>query len=324
MKIFSGKANKAPGFFGGGLMLVCSFVLMWAGVASDVVTDKKLHQVVQDSIDIDANTPDPSNNGRLVVAAGEFRTGDSFEDEYLKPIGPLIAQRKVEMLQWVEAADRDGGKAEYSLQWVEGQVDFFQFKIPQGHENPLLLVEPRRYLAPQSRFGGFDGSRLLPLISKLDRLELTQDMLKDSSLEVFDNKIILRRNPGSDLAGLGDTRVWYEVLPQGDFTVLTVQQDERNLVGADPSATLFIHKGLLSSADFEKELQGEANQSFWGMFYLGGGLFFFALLSILMPRAATFDLRPHMNAQGSLAVLIVSAGTSFMVMAFFFLLSLTR
>ncbi len=318
------RAKIAPGMIGGGLMLVCSFVLMWAGVASDVTTDNKLQQVVHDSVEIDAHSPDPSYNGKLVIAAGEFRTSDFFEDEYLKANSSLIVQRRVEMMQWVEIQNRDGSPPEYTLQWVEGQVDFFKFKTPEGHENPLLQVAPIRYLAPQSRFGGFDGSRLLPLIGRLDRLGITPDMLKDPSREVADDKIILRRNPGSDLAGLGDTRVWYEVLPQGDYTVLTVQQDERNLVGASPSATLFIHKGLLSSDDFQQELEGEADQSFLGMFYLGGGLLFFALLSILMPKKHRFDLRPHINAQGAVAVVIVSATGSFVAMSLFFLLSLTR
>lgn len=323
MGIF-GKAKKAQGVFGGGIMLVSAFVLMWAGIASDVATDKKLQEVVRDSIDIDPSAPDPSNNGKLVIAAGALTSGDVFEDEYLKPNNSLIVQRRVEMLQWVEAQNNDGGRPKYSLEWIEGQVDFFKFKIPEGHENPLIQIPPTRYLAKDVRFGGFDGSRVLPLIQKLDRLQLAPDLLKDSTIELADNKIVIRRTPGSDLAALGDMRVWYDVLPQGDYTVLTVQQDERNLVGASPSATLFIHKGLLSAGDFEKELEGDANQSFLGMFYLGGMLLFFACLSLMMPHAKKFDLRPHVNAQGSLAVLIVSAGGSFLVMAFFFLLSLTR
>lgn len=305
-------------------MLVASFVLMWAGTDSDVSTDKKLRQVVQDSIDINPNVPDPSNNGKLVIAAGGLSSTDTYEDEFLKPNSSLIVRRRVEMLQWIESEAKEGGAPSYSLQWVEGQVDFFKFKVPQGHENPLMQVTPAKYIAQSVRFGGFDGSRLLPLIDKLDRLELNPQLLKDPSRELSDNKILIRRGLGSDLASLGDQRVWYEVLPQGDYTVLTVQQDERNLVGASPSTTLFIRKGLLSSEDFEGELQAEANRSFLGMFYLGGLLLFFACLSLMMPHAKKFDLRPHANAQGALAVVIVSAGGSFLVMAFFFLLSLGR
>lgn len=319
-----GKAKKAQGIFGGGIMIVAAFLLMWAGTDSDIATDRRLRQVVQDSIDIDASVPDPSNNGKLVIAAAALTSSDTYKDEFLKPNSSLIVRRRVEMLQWVESEPPNGGAPEYTLQWIEGQVDFFKFKVPQGHENPLIQIASDRYLAATARFGGFDGTRILPLIQSLDRLQLTPELLEDPSRELSDNKILVRRAPGSDLAALGDMRVWYEVLPQGDYTVLTVQQDERNLVGASPSATLFIQKGLLSSEDFEKELQGEANQSFLGTFYLGGLLFFFAGLSLMMPYAQKFDLRPHVNARGALAVLIVSAGGAFLVMALFFLLSLSR
>jgi hypothetical protein len=188
----------------------------------------------------------------------------------------------------------------------------------------LLQIPPQHYQAPQSRFGGFDGSRILPLITRLDPLQLSPDILRDSAQEIVDNKLVVRRNPGSDLPTLGDMRVWYEVLPQGDYTLLTVQQDERSLVGASPSSTLFIRKGLLSTADFMEEMQAESDESFLGMLYLGGFLLFAGCLSLLLPKAHTFDLNPHLNVKGSLAVIIVSAAGSFCVTALFFLLSLTR
>ena len=255
-KIFN-KVKKAQGTFGGVIMIVCSLVMMWGGVSSDVATDSKLHDAVQDAVDINPAIPDPSNNGKLVVAAGAFRSSDTYEDEYLKPQSSLIVQRHVEMMQWVELRNSPEDSPTYSLQWFEGQIDFFQFKTPQGHENPLLQVSPQRYQAPQSQFGGFDGSRAIPLITKLDRFELAPQLLKDPVQEIAENKLIVRRNPGSDLPTLGDMRIWYEALPQGDYTILTVQQDERNLVGATPASTLFIRKGLLSSDDFLGELQGE-------------------------------------------------------------------
>lgn len=323
MEEIIGKAKKAQSIFGGGIMLVASFVLMWAGTDSDVSTDKKLRQVVQDSIDINPNVPDPSNNGKLVIAAGGSAQLIPTRMNSLSPTVPSSCVGEWRCCNGSRVR-RKRGAPSYSLQWVEGQVDFFKFKVPQGHENPLMQVTPAKYIAQSVRFGGFDGSRLLPLIDKLDRLELNPQLLKDPSRELSDNKILIRRGLGSDLASLGDQRVWYEVLPQGDYTVLTVQQDERNLVGASPSTTLFIRKGLLSSEDFEGELQAEANRSFLGMFYLGGLLLFFACLSLMMPHAKKFDLRPHANAQGALAVVIVSAGGSFLVMAFFFLLSLGR
>lgn len=305
-------------------MVVCAFVLMWVGVSSDVSTDNQLSGLVRKAIDIDAENPDPNDNGKIVVAAAPWTTSDRYEDEFLRPTGPLLLRRHVEMLQWVEERKEGSVAPVYTLQWVEGQVDFFRFQVPQGHENPLLSIPTQNYQAQQSRFGAFDGSRLLPFIQKLEPLNLTSEILKDSSLEISENKLVLRKNPGMQLPSLGDTRVWYEVLPQGDYTVLTVQEDERSLVGAEASTQLFVEPGLFDASELLVRLEGGADASFHRMLYLGGLLLCVGLLSLMMPHAPKFDLNPYLNVRGSLAVLIASVGLSFVVTALFFLLSFAR
>ncbi len=324
MAIKLGALKKAQGVFGGGILVVCSLIFMWAGMSSDVTTDDLLGDVVEQAIEIDADHPDPNNNGRIVLAAARWRAEDRYEDEFLQPIGELILRRHVEMLQWVEQRREEQAAPTYSLEWVEGQVDFFTFQVPQGHENPLLQVSPLNYQSEQSRFGGFDGSRLLAVITKLEPLVLTPELLKNSAAEVSDNKIVLRRNAGMQLPSLGDTRVWYEVLSPGDYTVLTVQEDERSLVGAKPSSKLFIQHGLLDANDLLQKLEHGVATSFHGMLYLGGFLLFMGLLSLMMPHAAKLNLQPHLNVKGPFAVVVVSAGVSFAVSALFFLLSFAK
>ena len=184
-----------------------------------------------------------------------------------------------------------------------------------------MQVSPINYRSERSRFGGFDGSRLLGVITKLEPLALEPGLLKSSAAEISDNKIVMRRNPEMQLPSLGDTRVWYEVLPSGDYTVLTVQEDERSLVGAKPSSQLFVQHGLLDSNDLLQKLEGRADSSFHGMLYLGGLLLFVGLMSLMMPHAAKFNLQPHLNVKGPLAVVVVSMGLSFAVSALFFVLS---
>ena len=316
--------KKAQGLFGGGILVVCALVFMWSGVSSDVTTDEQLSDVIEQAIEIDPNHPDPNNNGKIVIAAASWRADDRYEDEFLQPIGELILRRRVEMLQWVESRGEGSAAPTYSLEWVESQVDFFAFQVPEGHENPLLQISPLNYKSEQSRFGGFEGGRLLNVISKLEPLVITPGLLKNSAAEISDNKIVLRRNPEMQLPSLGDTRVWYEVLPQGDYTVLTVQEDERSLVGAKPSSKLFVQRGLLDAHDLLQQLEGKADSSFHGMLYLAGLLLFAGLLSLLIPHAAKFDLQPHLNVKGPLAVVIVSVGVSFVVTALFYLLSFAK
>ena len=95
-------------------------------------------------------------------------------------------------------------------------------------------------------------------------------------------------------------------------------------MGAAPSSALFIRKGLLTTDDFMHEMQAESDEGFIGMLYLGGFLLFAGCLSLLLPKAQAFDLSPHLNVKGPLAVIVVSAAGSFCVMALFFVLSLTR
>jgi hypothetical protein len=313
--------KKAQGALGGGVMVVVAVVIMWIGVSSDVTTDQQLDDVVKESIDIDADQPDPNNNGKIVVAAAQWSTVERYKDEFLQPFGPLLLRRRVEMLQWIEINDEGSSGPTYSLEWVEGQIDFFTFKVPQGHENPLMRFAPTTYQAQQSRFGGFDGGRLLKVISKLEPLTLTPELLKDQTTEISSNKLVIRRNPEMQLPSLGDMRVWYEVLPQGDYTVLAVQEDERSLIGANPASKLFIQHGLLDSNDLLQKLEGGANADFHGMLYLGGALLFAGLLSLMMPHATKFNLQPHLNVRGPVAVLVASIGISFVVTALFFLLS---
>ena len=313
--------KKAQGVVGGGVMVICSLVLMWSGVSSDVSTDDQLDKVVAQAIEIDAEHPDPNDNGKIVIAAASWKTDDRYEDEFLKPNSSLLVRRRVEMLQWVETRKEKETSPSYSLEWTEGQVDFFKFEVPQGHENPLLQIAPVSYEAPRSRFGGFDGKRLLVTIRALQPLALAPELLKDSSMEIAEDKLIIRRNPGMQLPSLGDMRVWYEVFPQDDYTVLTVQEDERSLIGANPSSKLFIQHGLLDSSDLLGSLEGGANSSFHGILYLGWLLLFVGLLSLMMPHSASFDLRPNLNVRGPLAVAVVSLGISFVVSSLFFLLS---
>ncbi|MEN9846658.1 MAG: hypothetical protein RIS36_1805 [Pseudomonadota bacterium] len=314
--------KKAQGAFGGGVMVVAAVALMWFGVSSDVSTDEQLDGLVKQSIEIDADNPDPNDNGKIVVAAASWSTTAGYEDEFLRLLGPLLVRRRVEMLQWVELREETSSAPTYSLEWVEGQVDFFSFQVPTGHENPLLRVSPISYQAEQSRFGGFDGGRLLKVITKLEPLTLAPELLKDQTTEISDNKLLLRRNQEMQLPSLGDTRVWYEILPQGDYTVLTVQQDERSLIGANPGSKLFIQRGLLNSNELLEKLAGGSTADLYGMLYLGGILLFVGLLSLMMPHAAKIDLQPHLNVRGPLAVVVASLGISFVVTSLFFLLSL--
>jgi hypothetical protein len=169
-------------------------------------------------------------------------------------------------------------------------------------------------------FGAFDGRVLLRSIGVLQPLELRSDLLKDPTIRIEDNKLVLPRNASAgDGVFLGDMRVWYEALPQGEYSVLTVQKDERNLVGAEPSEELIVRQGNLSKDEFFSAERQDVGRVSTGLLYLGGILFFVGLCAVLAPFAPRLSLRPRIAADGMLAVVLVSAGFSLIAVCFFFL-----
>jgi hypothetical protein len=260
----------------------------------------------------------------LVVVAATLSSPETLEDELIKPGPYIILRRRSQMFQWGEVRGKAPGDVTYEMNWFDNQQDFFKFKEPQGHENPLNVYPSKNQVAATVTFGGFSGEKIVGLIKVLEPLPISSDLLKDPTLEIADGKILIRRVAGSQGVALGDTRVWYEALPHGEYTVMTVQQDERTLVGASPSASLIIQKGAKSSQDFLEDVEEGASQTFRGMLLLGGALLFVGLCSLLAPHSARFDLRPQMNVQGVRAVAIVSGAVTVATMIFFFVLSFTR
>jgi hypothetical protein len=228
------------------------------------------------------------------------------------------------MFQWVENADVDGkssGVPGYSLEWVSGEIDFFRFQEPTGHENPVMKVQPLDKKPNMAFFGAFDGAPIVNIIESLSPLQLTPDMLKDRSGVLEGNKLVIKREPDTKGPSLGDMRVWYEVLPAGRYTVLARQADEMSLIGSHPAGEVVIQRGAYTADELFGIVSQGAKQAYTGMLFLGALLMTFGFVSVLKPFADRFDLNPKFDVKGMPAVVLVSAGISCALMAIFLVLS---
>jgi hypothetical protein len=299
--------------------LACGFFMMWGSSRGSLQSGSTNAALQSQAVEIDPLLPDGKNNQSVVVAAGRFGSPETMEDELLKSGQFLILKRRVEMFQWKESPAATGGEPQYALGWHEGQIDFFRFKQTTGHENPLLRYEGQTRRVGVSTFGAFDGAGLLKSVRHLVPLAVTPEMLKDPSLRIEESKIVIPRVAGAgDEPALGDMRVWYEVLPQGDYTVLTRQVDERNLVGAVPDHAMVMRVGLLSVEELFAAEGQEIERVSNGLLYLGGCLFFVGLYSVLAPLAPHFNLRPKINLEGAPALALVCAAVSAVAVVIFF------
>jgi hypothetical protein len=304
------RINTTLQTFFGLITLLSGGLMMWGSVKGERADLSTIGTLSSDAVDIDASIPSARDNGKLVVAAAGFSADQQLEDEYLKAGPYLILRRRVEMYQWVEERNVGVSEPQYAQAWQEGEVDFFNFAVPDGHENPVPRATPIRQMVQSARFGGYDGSVLLQSIVKLLPLTLEPGMLKDQSLVIEDNKILIPRPGNIETPGLGDMRVSYEVLPQGDYTVMTRQVDERTLLGTAPSDTLLIRPGLFTAESLSKAQTSEVRSGIFGMLCFGALLLFAGLLSILSPLAKNLDLRPRLPFTGTAALAVVCAAIS--------------
>jgi hypothetical protein len=305
--------------------VLCGFVMMWASSLGGSSTRSSVTQALEQAIDIDADRPSPLNNGKLVVAAGKLRGDPPLEDDFLHPQPVVRLKRHVEMLQWVESREEGAdpsAQLRYSLEWASREVDFFQFREPTGHENPIMKIQPTDMKAPTILFGLFNGARIVEAITELKPLELKPELLKDPSIPIENNKLLIKREPGVAGLSLGDMRVWYSVLPAADYTVMTEQADEVFLLKERPSGRLLIQLGRYSVDELYGVLAQGAKEAYTGMLVFGALIMAFGLVSALKPHAERFDLNPKIDVQGMPAVVLVSIAISAAVMAIFMVLSL--
>jgi len=88
------------GVVSGGLIIFCSFMLMWSSVSTEFEVDEAISAAAARATEIDVARPDPSINGTLVIAAGDLTSVEKLEDELLKPGPYLVLERLVGMYQW--------------------------------------------------------------------------------------------------------------------------------------------------------------------------------------------------------------------------------
>lgn len=323
MKFSFGAITRNSQAFLGGLTLLSGFALMWASTSGQRQDDSTLSRAASEAVEIDPLQPSARYNGRLVVAAARLASTETLEDEYLKAAPYLILVRHVEMYQWVE--DRSGkadGPPQYTVEWYEGQQDFFSFKDPTGHENPLLKVFSKKLLVPTSSFGAFDGRKILDAVEYPPRLEILPSMLKDPLQKIEKNKLLVPRAPNQVGIALGDMRVWYNGLSTGQFTVAARQEDEMTLLGGAKSGVVVVKPGKLGVEELFADVGRESANTYSGLMYLGGAVTFLGIFSILIRVAPQMNLRPRFEVQGPLAVFVVSIGITLVTMAIFFILGL--
>lgn len=155
-----------------GIVLVLAAI--WALVWNEGRSIKAYRALTEGAgvvVSVSADEIVPTNEGKLVHITGKVTPQGvpSDPDFAISADGAVALTRDVEMYQWVEKSEsrsetKLGGGEEtvttytYSREWKSGRTDSSDFRQPDGHENPELVVDSQSFRVDQATVGAFTVS----------------------------------------------------------------------------------------------------------------------------------------------------------------------
>lgn len=155
-----------------GIVLVLAAI--WALVWNEGRSIKAYRALTEGAgvvVSVSADEIVPTNEGKLVHITGKVTPQGvpSDPDFAISADGAVALTRDVEMYQWVEKSEsrsetKLGGGEEtvttytYSREWKSGRTDSSDFRQPDGHENPELVIDSQSFRVDQATVGAFTVS----------------------------------------------------------------------------------------------------------------------------------------------------------------------
>ena len=189
-------------------------------------------------IDVDAQKPDPANNGRLVHVAGQASAAAPLLDPDFGVSGTgLRLVRTAEMYQWKEEEHTEttknvGGSETktttytYSKTWSTDAIDSSRFKRPQDHGNPPKTVAGREiYARDASSAASRSTRRSCPAPERRGAagLERYRRDAEGEEARRQDIRWLIYVGDDPSVPRIGDLRISYELAPAGPVSVIAAQ-----------------------------------------------------------------------------------------------------
>lgn len=159
------------GIFVGLVLIVVSVALLFWNEGRTIKQAKALTEGAQNTVEANADSIDPSLEGKLVHLSGNAVTDDVLTDPYFSvSLNAIKLARKVEIYQWKEEVEthteRDSGGREtttknYSYQktWSEELIDSSSFKESSRRQNPTSVpINSEVFVARNVALGAYSLS----------------------------------------------------------------------------------------------------------------------------------------------------------------------
>ena len=300
------------------LFVVAVPVLFW-NEGRAVHTYQMLKEGAGAVISVAADKVDSGNEGKLIHVSGRAVTAETLADPlFAVSANALILKRDAEMYQWKEKKDSEtkkklGGGEEtkttysYDKTWSSRVIDSSDFKHTSGHENPQeMRVPATSFVAQQAKLGAFElPSDLVDELDAFTDLPVTAGVeAPPSGAKPNNGGYYLGRDPASPQ--VGDIRVKFRVVPQGDASIVARQAG--NSFGAYETKAggqiRLVRDGLMTAAAMFKAEQDANKMLTWIIRAVGFFLMFIGLVMFFRPLAVLADVVPFIGS-------LVGAGTAF-------------
>jgi len=219
-----------------GIVLLPSaiFLLSWnEGRAVTAATGLK--RGLSTIVEISADTVNQQNNSKLVYLNGTVSGATPAVDPWnkLSATGLVRLQRRVEMYQWLEresetTSNNIGGSQTtqktytYSLGWAETAVNSAQFKVPAGHQNPVMSLKSQTFDANPVKIGAFTLDK--SLVHDLTNFEAVQALTQAPAGYTAQGNM-LYKGANADQPALGDMRVTYSAIAAQTYSIAAQQNN---------------------------------------------------------------------------------------------------
>lgn len=229
------------------LLFVGSFFVLFLNEGRSVKTYRSLQEGAGEVISVQVAKVDPENEGKLVHLAGGLTAASPVQDSFFNMEEDALGlRRNVEMFQWLEESssetrERLGGGEEtvtsytYRATWSSALIDSSRFHAAAEYQNPAgFSVDSREVLSQDARMGGYEIPESVlgqlgewKLLSATayhvpDRVITTDESARQWSMH--DERLYLARGSGD--SEIGDLRVNFEMLPEGDASVVGEQSGD--------------------------------------------------------------------------------------------------
>lgn len=239
-------------------------------------------------IKIDAASPQPKHDGKLVYVTGRLKTSAPIKDEtFGLEVNAVRLERHVEMFQWREvekrrdslsSSDRSIGRRRkvyhYEKIWSDQRIDSSTFRHA-GHDNPTTMPFPNHSVqADLVQLGGFRLSD--SLIDQIPPSDPLTFRLADLSAEIARDAFIhhdapnqsprlywsSRRGRAKRDAQIGDVRVYFTMRPRNTVSVLAIAVPiiPASVYGIHPRSVPLISDVSLSQAELRETQPEDRNR----------------------------------------------------------------